>query len=289
MLHDNKEKDEIYIINDNLKDLPRITKIKEGNIRYYRHDNRNNRIIFKTDLDEWYYIEDNEKIFDEIIPDKKIETKQEFKPNDYISDFERFMKVIKDKDYAKKDEHKKIKQQNKNNFFLILILIIILLVFSYLYKEFKMILNIIFIILLIAENKFFRTYLQVKNIGIRSDNEYVKYLNNNKDCQDKFTELKLALNIPKQVDKIYSDEGAEFLIWDNAGYFHLFLNLIYFNVIYISVKIEDIEYYKQEGKYCELKIKDQTYLFTSEAKKYFDKLLPNKDYNWIKGLNFTNK
>ena len=109
ILHDNKEKDEIYIINDNLKEIPRITRIKEGNIRYYRHDKDNKRIIFKTDLDEWYYAEDNKKVFDAVIPDKKIETKQEFNPNEYIADFERFMKKIKDKDLAKQDINSKTK------------------------------------------------------------------------------------------------------------------------------------------------------------------------------------
>ena len=124
---------------------------------------------------------------------------------------------------------------------------------------------------------------------MKNDKDYILYLNNNKDCQDKFAELKLALNIPNEVQKIYSDEGAEFLAWNNEGYFHLFLNLIYFDVIYLSVKIADVDYYKIEDNYCILKIKGKKYSFTKEAKDKFSRLLPNKEYNWVKGQTLINK
>ena len=284
LIYNNKEKDEIYIINNNLKELPRITKIKNSNIRYYRLDKINKRIILKTDLDEWYYEEENEKIFNTIIPEKRIENQKEFKIESYIADFEKIMKSIKDKDYIKQTENSKIKETNYKNISLLMTLMIIIIILSYIYIDYLTILNVFYIIVIISINVYLQKYLQVKNITIKNDNEYIKYLNNNKECQDYFSELKLALNIPKEIDKIYSDEGAEFLVWDNAGYFHLFLNLIYFNVIYISVKIEDVEYYKEEEDYCELRIKEKSYFFNKEAKKTFDKLLPNKDYNWIKGL-----
>ena len=158
------------------------------------------------------------------------------------------------------------------------------MILSTIYKEYHKVLNIIHIVLLVATNHYLLQYLQVKHIFIKDDNEYIKYLNNNKDCQDKFAELKLALNIPREIEKIYSDEGAEFLVWDNGGYFHLFLNLIYFDVIYISVKITDVDYYKEDNNLCELKIKGKNYYFTLDSIKVFSKLLPNKDYNWIKGL-----
>ncbi len=289
ILFDNKEKDEILIVNNDLKETPRLTKLRNGNIRYYRNDQLNNRIIFKTDLDEWYYVEENESVFEKIMPEKKVEAKKDFNVNEYISDFERFMKQIKDKDLRKKEEGLKTKTKSKANLTLLLALMIILIIISPIYKEYTSIINIIFVAIMTIANIYLQRYLQVKNIVIKNDNDYIKFLNNNKDCQDKFVELKLALNIPKTVEKIYSDEGAEFLVWDNAGYFHLFLNLIYFDVIYISVKIEEVEYYKEDDEYCEIKIRNNKYTFKNDAKKVFDKLLPNKDYNWIKGLNIDNK
>ena len=284
LLYDNKEKDELFIINNNLKDIPRLVKIKYSNIRYYRHDKLNNRIILKTDLDEWYYKEDSKTIFAKIMPDKKIETINSFKPDEYINDFEKYMKEIKEEDIIKKEENIKIKNTIKSKLLPLLLLLIIFMILSTIYKEYHKVLNIIHIVLLVATNHHLLQYLQVKNIFIKDDNEYIKYLNNNKDCQDKFAELKLALNIPREIEKIYSDEGAEFLVWDNGGYFHLFLNLIYFDVIYISVKITDVDYYKEDNNLCELKIKGKNYYFTLDSIKVFSKLLPNKDYNWIKGL-----
>lgn len=289
LLYDNKEKDELFIINNNLKDIPRLVKIKYSNIRYYRHDKLNNRIILKTDLDEWYYKEDSKTIFAKIMPDKKIETINSFKPDEYINDFEKYMKEIKEEDIIKKEENNKIKNNIKNKLLPLFLLLIIFMILSAIYKEYHKVLNIIHIVLLIATNHYLLQYLQVKNIFIKDDNEYIKYLNNNKDCQDKFAELKLALNIPREIEKIYSDEGAEFLVWDNGGYFHLFLNLIYFDVIYISVKITDVDYYKEDNNLCELKIKGKNYYFTLDSIKVFSKLLPNKDYNWIKGLQVAKK
>ena len=245
LLCNNKDKDEIYIINNNLKDTPKINKLKYSNIRYYRNDTQNNRIILKTDLEELYYRVEAKAIFDKVIPEKDIENQKETNPSEYINDFERFMKEIKDKDLIKKETSLKLKKEVKNKLNTLIILEMIIIIVSYIYKDYLNIIFIIYLILLIFINKYLIDLLSIKNVYIKSDQEYIKTLNNNLDCQNKFKELKLALNIPEKVYKIYSDEGAEFLIWNNDGYFHLFLNLIYFNVIYLSVRIQDIDYYHQ--------------------------------------------
>ena len=77
------------------------------------------------------------------------------------------------------------------------------------------------------------------------------------------------------------------MTWIANGYFHVFLNIIYFNVVYMSVKISDVIYYKIEGKECLVKLKDRTLHFTKDAVNVFSKILPNKDYEWLKG--FQNK
>lgn len=283
ILHNNNEKDEIYIINNNLKELPKVNKLKYSNIRYYRMDDLNNRLILKTDLDELYYKKESEIAFDKIIKNKKIKEQAEYKPEDYINDYERFINKIKNKDLRKQQDNEIKKEYCKKRTVLLIILDILLIVLSYFYKDYKTIIALVHICLLFGINYYLIKYYLIKNIYIKTDKEYIVYLNNDKDCLDKFKELKLALRIPKEIEKIYSDEGAEFLCWDNKGYFHLFLNLIYFNAIYIVVKISDVEYYKLEGNTCTVKIKDKSYTFNQDAKKIFDKLLPNKDYNWTHG------
>ena len=289
IIRNNEQNNELYIINNNLKDLPTLTKLKYDNIRYYRLDKNNNRIILKTDMDEWYYEKENEIVFKNLIPNKSIASENVTKKEEYINDFKRYMSRIKNKDIIKNNENDKIKANNKSKAILLIILEIILILLLNLYIDYKLWLSIFYIIILIGINHYLLKYLQIKNSTMKSDKDYILYLNNNKDCQDKFAELKLALNIPNEVQKIYSDEGAEFLTWNNEGYFHLFLNLIYFDVIYLSVKIADVDYYKIEDNYCILKIKGKKYSFTKEAEDKFSKLLPNKEYNWVKGQTLINK
>ncbi len=289
IIRNNEQNNELYIINNNLKDLPTLTKLKYDNIRYYRLDKNNNRIILKTDMDEWYYEKENEIVFKNLIPNKSIASENVTKKEEYINDFKRYMSRIKNKDIIKNNENDKIKANNKSKAILLIILEIILILLLNLYIDYKLWLSIFYVIILIGINHYLLKYLQIKNNTMKSDKDYILYLNNNKDCQDKFAELKLALNIPNEVQKIYSDEGAEFLTWNNEGYFHLFLNLIYFDVIYLSVKIADIDYYKIEDNYCILIIKGKKYSFTKEAEDKFSKLLPNKEYNWVKGQTLINK
>ena len=289
IIRNNEQNNELYIINNNLKDLPTLTKLKYDNIRYYRLDKNNNRVILKTDMDEWYYEKDNEIVFKNLIPNKSIASENVTKKEEYINDFKRYMSRIKNKDIIKNNENDKIKANNKSKAILLIILEIILILLLNLYIDYKSWLSIFYVIILIGINHYLQKYLQIKNNTMKNDKDYILYLNNNKDCQDKFAELKLALNIPNEVQKIYSDEGAEFLTWNNEGYFHLFLNLIYFDVIYLSVKIADVDYYKIEDNYCILKIKGKKYSFTKEAKDKFSRLLPNKEYNWVKGQTLINK
>ena len=289
LLHNNKDKDEIYIINNNLKEFPILNKLKYSNIRYYRIDEKNKRIILKTDLDELYYNIDSKIVFDKVIKSKKIDNQAEYKPEDYVNDFERYVNKIRNKETRMLNENELLKLATIKKIGLLLVLEILFIVAIYFFNDFKTIIGILYLIFLVVLSSNINKFLSISNIYIKNDKEYIDYLNKDKDCQDHFKELKLSLRIPNNIDKIYSDEGAEFLVWNNAGYFHLFLNLIYFNVIYIVVKIQDIEYYKVEGNYCTIKLKDKTYTFEKDAKKIFDKLLPNKDYDWTHGIIDKNK
>jgi hypothetical protein len=50
----------------------------------------------------------------------------------------------------------------------------------------------------------------------------------------------------------------------------------------MAVKTSDVKYYKVNKYSCDVKLKDKTLEFTREAQQVFCKLLPNKDYDWIK-------
>ncbi len=284
LVYNNEEKQEILIINDNLKDTPKVNRIALEHIRYYRDDAINNRVILKTDNDELYYTPKSKEVFDAIFPKKEINEIEEYNPKLYINDFERFMNRIKRKENDKKEKALSLKNKYLKVINTLVLLEIMFIILAYIYKDFSLPINIIYTVVLVALSIYLYLFYSIKNIYIKNDKEYIEYLNSDKDNQDRFKELKLALKIPDKVEKIYSDEGAEFLVWNNAGYFHLFLNLIYFNTIYIVVKITDIEYYKKEKDYCELKLKDNTFKFEENSIKVLAKLLPNKDYDWIKGI-----
>ena len=50
------------------------------------------------------------------------------------------------------------------------------------------------------------------------------------------------------------------------------------------VKMSDVTYYKKEKNECIIKLKNRTLTFKPEAEIVFKKILPNKDYNWLKGF-----
>lgn len=284
LLYDNQDKDEIYIVDKTLKNPPKVMKIAKSNIRYYRLDSINSRLILKTDLDELYYAKESKVVFDKIIKNKSNAEKKEYNPKEFIDDYERFMSKIKRKDVSKKEIYTKSKSDYLNKIKTLCLLEVIFIVLSFIYKDSSLPINIIYLVILLGIAYLLNAFISLKNIYLKTDKEYIEYINKDKDCQDKFLELKLALHIPKEVHKVYSDEGAEFLCWDNAGYFHLFLNLIYFESIYLVIKIKDVDYYRIKDNYCILKINDKSFIFNKDAKYVFDKLLPNKDYDWLKGI-----
>ncbi len=278
----NKNKDKIYMLNTYCNKKPEALIIPISNIRYFRTDNSQN-VILKTDNHIYTFKPSAITLFNELIKEKRLENIKKFDPGTYIDDYEIFMHKVKknlEKDYSKKREKR---DSSFNNCFYLLVIISIIVIINNIIPVISNITNIINCLLIILLNLSIRgvTNNQVKQTK-KADNEIIKELNNNPEYIEIFNELKYVLGIKDTYDKVYTKEGAEYITWVANGYFHVFLNMIYFNSVYMSVKTSDVKYFKEDYNSCDIKLKDKTLEFTKQSKIVFDKILPNKDYNWIK-------
>ena len=279
----NTNKDKIYLLRTYSTKKPEPIILPISNIRYFRVDYQTKDVILKTDNDIFRFKEEYITTFNELIKEKRLENMKSFEPAKYIDDYEIFMhkvKKSKEKDYSIKKE--KYEQSIHNAIYLI-IAIIILVIMSLVITKLTIIFNIINILLLIGLNISIIGILDNKvSESIKTDTETIEELNRDPDCIEQFLELKFILGIQDTYDKVYTLEGAEYITWVANGYFHVFLNLIYFNTVYMAVKTSDVRYFKTDFNSCDVKLKDKTLEFRKEAGVVFNKILPNKDYNWIK-------
>lgn len=279
----NTNRDKIMLLNTKYNKKPEIKVIHISNIRYYRIDNEKKSIIINTSTEIYSFKIESSKIFNEIIKEKKLENITAFNPATYIDDFEIYMHSIKSEDNKKnlEDSQRITKSVNYIIIFSIIYLIISLLIF--ILKKYLLLLNILNVISICIISINLQIALSTNRKYNKTDTEYIKELNSNPECITRFEELKYVLGIKPTYDNVYTPEGVEYKTWLANGYFHVFLNLIYFNTVYMSVKISDVAYYKKEDNECIVKLKDKTLVFTSDSEEVFRKILPNKDYYWLKG------
>lgn len=279
----NKNKDKIYLLNTQINHKPEAKIISVSNIRYFRVDPTNQNVIFKTHNELYTFKPETITVFNELIKNKRLENIKSFDPGTYINDYEIYMHKIKknmEKDYTTKKE--KFDASIHNTIYL-LIAITLIIVITNIIEDISNITNIINCFLLILLNYSINGILNnIVKENIKSDIQTIRELNNNPEYIHIFKELKYVLGINNNYDKVYTKEGAEYITWIANGYFHVFLNLIYFNSVYMAVKASDVKYYKVDKDSCDIKLKDKTLEFTKESQVVFSKLLPNKDYNWIK-------
>lgn len=280
----NKSKDKIMLLNSKTNKKPEIIVISISNIRYFRIDNIKKCIVLNTSTETYFFKQESLPIFNEIIKEKRLENIKTFNPATYIDDFEIYMHSIKS------EEAKTIQDKTDritlyvNQIVIALIFLIVVIILSYFLSDYSTILNIIGIILICIISIKLRNALSINIPKLKNDTQYIKELNRNPECIARFNELKYVLGIKESYDKVYTKEGAEYQAWLANGYFHIFLNFIYFNVVYMVVKLSDVAYYKKEGNECIVKLKDKTLVFTKDAENTFKKILPNKDYYWLKGF-----
>ena len=281
----NKSKDKIYLLNTRCNKKPEIKIIQISDIRYYRSDSQNKSVLLKTNNDIFNFKEEYITIFNEMIKGKRLEDLKKFEPGTYIDDFEIYMHKVKKSLQADNTKKREQYETSIQNSIYTLLAIILLIIISTILPKISSITNIINIILIILLNISINGILNnIVKKNIKKDKEVIQEINCDPDCVERFNELKYALGIKNTYDKVYTKEGAEYLTWVANGYFHVFLNLIYFNSVYMSVKTSDIKFYKTDYNSCEIKLKDKTLEFTKEAANIFSKILPNKDYDWIKKM-----
>lgn len=279
----NSKKDTILLLNTKTNKKPEIKSILISDVRYFRIDPQRKTIVVNTSKEDFFFKEECLTIINEIMKEKRLENIKSFTPATYIDDFEIYMHSIKsDENKLNQTKERKI-ITSVNTIVVCSIALIALVALSYFLNEYSTIINIICIAILCVISIKLRTALSIKINKTKLDTDYIQELNTNPECIERFEELKYILGISNAYDKIYSKEGAEYITWLANGYFHVFLNVIYFNVVYMSIKASDVIYYKKEGKTCEIKLKDKSLEFNSDAEAVFQKILPNKDYYWLKG------
>lgn len=278
-----KNKDKIYLLNTYCSNKPEVKIIPLANIRYFRVETITNHVILKTDCDIYTFKEETVNIFNEMFKNKRLENIKTFDPGLYINDYEIYMHKVRknlNKDYAKKKE---LYNSYIHNVIYLVVIIFIISLISMFLPVIVSITNIINCCLIILLNFSFIGVLNNRvEENIKSDVDVIRELNNDPTNIEIFNELKHVLGVSDSYDKVYTREGAEYITWVANGYFHVFLNMIYFNAVYMAVKTIDVRYFRQNDNSCDLKLKDKTLEFTKEARFIFNKILPNKDYDWIK-------
>ena len=279
----NKNKDKIYLLGTHSNVLPEIKTIPISDIRYYRLDNQTNTLILKTKNELYKFKPDYISIFNDLLKSKRLEDIKRFEPGIYIDDYEIYMHKVKKN--LQKDNYSKKEKLEKyiHNSIYTIIAIAILIILTIVLPSLSNITNIINCLLIICLNISINGILNniVKKTK-KSEKEIITELNSNPEHIEIFKELKYVLGIHDNYDKVYTNEGAEYVTWVANGYFHVFLNMIYFNAVYMSVKTSNVKYFKEDISSCDIKLKDKTLEFTKDSSVIFQRLLPNKDYHWIK-------
>lgn len=283
----NAKQDKINLLNTKPNKKPSIETIRIANVRYFRVDNERHCLILKTDIKIYHLKPESLPILNEIMKNKRLENIKNFTPDVYINDFELFMHRIKKEMNTNSIYDNERLSNNISKLIISLIFIIISIIIKNIIHSYQFILIIISIIAVFILNNAFKEIISFKIKKTINDEDAIKIINSDPECIDYFNELKYSLGISDQFDKIYTTENVCYLTWAANGYFHIFLNLIYFNVVYMAIKPSDIKYYKVDNKTCEIKLKDKTLVFEKDAASVFAKILPNKDYEWLKGYQNT--
>lgn len=275
----------LYLLNTKISEKPEVKTYNLDYLRYYRLDKTQRIIIIKTDTEDLYFQENSLEGIKELLPGKEFHEVKTFEPEKYIDDFELYIHKQKIEIEKKESGCKKKKAVARN--YAIASLAFMLtgsLLSSLIDNKIVILFDLTSTILLwpyiIKLNRYFREYFRIP----KNDYEVLRYLNENREIINHFHELKVSLAIDSTSDVVYTEEGAQYLTWTKNGYFHVFMNMIYFNVVYMAIKVSDVEYFKSDKKECVIKLKDKTLTFRPEAEEVFQRILPNKDYKWLNKL-----
>lgn len=275
-------KDKLHLLNTKISEKPKVKTYHIGHIRYYRFDKTQKMVIIKTDTDDLYFLQKSLDDIQELLPNKEFHEVKTFEPEEYINDFELYIHDAKSELEKKERSCAKKKRIALNTAIITLATMMLCIGVQNFAPKYKILCEIISAFTLIPYVINLSRYSREKIRLPKNEYEIIKMLNENREHQNRFNELKISLAIDNTSEAVYTKEGAQYLTWTRNGYFHIFLNMIYFNVVYMAINTKDVEYYKKEKDECIIKLKDRTLTFKPDAEKVFKKVLPNKDYYWIK-------
>lgn len=280
----NKEKSILYLLNTKITEKPEVRQFPTDKIRYYRLDKTQKVVVIKTDGEDYYFMPKSYDDIEQLLPGKEFHKSQTFEPEKYINDFELYIHDVKTEMEEKERSCSKKKAIAKNTAIATLIITITTCILEHFIPQIEIFCVLARIAIIIPYINNLNRYYREKFRIPKNEYEIIKALNDDRENINHFHELKVSLAIDNTSDVIYTKEGQQYLAWTKNGYFHLFLNIIYFNVVYIVIKTEDVEYYKREEKECIVKFKDKTLTFKPCAEDVFKKILANKDYYWLKNI-----
>ena len=269
------EKNILYVLPDDTEYRPEIKSYDLNNIRYYRVDLHNNYVVLKTSTDEYQFDMESANAIKELLPNKNFKNAKNYRPEDYINDYEIFMHNFKKEIENKNDNYR---DYLINALILVVALIIsfiILGVLSNTLSSFKIFVKIVSVVNLVVLFDRMKKLVRYRSL-MYSINDVIYEINCDRDVLCHFYELKIALNINDDYDVVLSNKGYPYNVWVSNNYFHLFLDVAYYNVVYVVLGLKnDIKYKVRNGETV-LKLKDKTFKFNKEASLVFDKLLNNK-------------
>ena len=273
--------DKIMLLPTNTNTKPKLIIIKYGTIRYYRVDDFKQMVILKTNNDEYFFKMNALPVFKELFKEKEYKNLKSFNPEEYINDYKLFMHKYK------RNLKDKIYLDNSISFTALMMAIIFIvglvctIVFEHFVSDYKNLLILVRILLIFFTSLNINTFIHYLSGTRNNEQDYIKLINKDPKVIERFNELKMALNIRNDYDVIYNLEGAPYLTWYCNGYFHLFLNMAYFDVVYMVINPKTIKHFKVEGNECLIKMDNTTLVFRRNAYKVLGKIIPNKDYNWL--------
>lgn len=273
------DSDTLYMLNTNLYNRPKVKKYNVSDIRYFRKDSKNDRVVFYYLTEILLFETKSLKVFKYLLEDKYYNNISVYDPEVFVSDYENYMGIRKK--VSKKLYSKRINKSFKYlRFSIMFIIFFILLIITRNYVSIKYLIDVLICLVFLLYLFFF---YKVDVLEEKNDDEYLNDIIDN-ESKIYFEEFKFALGIKNKYDLVFNLNNDPYLVWYSNGYFHLFLNKPTYNVIYMVINKKNVLYYKLDGKVCLLKTNVKTFVFRKDAKQVFDKILIKKDYETVKKL-----
>lgn len=268
----------LFVLSNSTEYRPKVRVYELTNVRYYRVDINNNYLVLKTNSDEYQLTMDSLSTIKKLLPKKDFKSVKNYHPEDYINDYEIFMHSFK-KDIEDKNEN--FREYLINSLILVvsfLVVFILLGILNSVLSSFSLFIKLLSIVILALLFNKIKKLIRYRAL-IYDVSDVIYEINTDSDVANHFNELKIALDIKSDYDTIISTGGYPYVIWVSKGYLHLFLDVPYYNVVYIVLGLKNDIKYKIKNGEAVLKLKDKTFKFEKNAITVFDKLLSKKDSN----------